>query len=264
MPIEDIVIPEFKVGIDSKEIMAKLITENNHDLVIEVGNQVKSTRHRKIEAEADVHSHLVQEYDWTGKYVTVNPEGGMNQKYKAGKKSKRLRTRIITAINDLIPYLEKNPQPDPVHTRGDEMDYEHINKILEITKPENPVYVVNGSVGSILQDKSSSNKRVWQVKGHDLAKSIEIWINNITKTTLSFAYFSESVIPDSISSDLSVEDPYSRLEVRTFSTNNGISESTHNFFLEQLRKNSWGVIDREFASQQTGDLSRQVLYIATR
>ena len=68
MPLENIVIPEFKEKSDYHGVMAKLIAANNHDLVIEVATSLLETEHKWPETLLELRSV----HSWKGRYVTVN------------------------------------------------------------------------------------------------------------------------------------------------------------------------------------------------
>ncbi len=148
---------------NSKDLMAKRIAENDHDLVIEAANAIE---------EARVHEILKELYGWKGKYVTVNVRGERTPE-------------------ELREFLESKDNTNPVHTLGDGIDDKDINKILEYTIPRNPVYTVNGAIGRIL----SSGIDVWATEQTTeqgrIRRMTEIWVENLSKTGLKICYMSD-------------------------------------------------------------------------
>lgn len=181
-------IPEFTKEEDNYHTtMAKIILANNHDLVIESALLLHKDKQAKT-------FKYLKKSGWQGIYIGINPEFSICELEKQNP-------------------LFNSKKPFQIPVKGDGMDNKLLENILTLTKPENPVYVVNYAIEIMLKYQS----RRWtginimklpltglsednQIK---LATKIindmnKIWAGNLSKTGIKTCYLLDHLVGDKI------------------------------------------------------------------
>lgn len=255
MHLDAIVIPDFEDGMNYHNVMAKLIAANDHDLVIEAAASLPETL---INARGPSTLITLQdEYNWEGRYVTVNHD---HQPYFTDKQGHKVgatmpdmwqmgngswndwqRFNMETGALDessAQEFLEYAGDSNQILVPGNGNDQSLINTILNVTKPSNPVFAVNTAVGILLC--SCLPKDYEQLPEEDsFGIATEYFALSLTQTGLRRGYMSDRVRPD-------------ESQGRFFADLNGLSSTLYGMLTRQLSENGWNVLSKEVNNTSYG------------
>lgn len=224
---------------------AKMVVKKRHDLVIEVANPVNG----------DWFYHSLRHKHYRGKYIALNNDHSAPIKPDATRKRKR---RILPSLEDSLKpkykilYGLSNALYGDILSgkigcgmfRGNAVSDKDISDVIEIVKPETPVYVANRAIGAILGDPETIEK--WAGKnacdGGEFSVA-EVWAENLSNTPIKRALLSDYV--------LSQDSPRIKIEMeesgRNYFTDVGmVSENLYSALLGNFEGRGWKIRDIEF------------------
>jgi|GEM_PF-1787732 len=185
--------------------ITELILEGNHDLVIEVANNLNS---------------LFEFYDfldvsgYTGNYLTLNPMNPVPLKRDV-KRKRGWKPTLEEYVQDSEKPVNKliGKASNVLHRHnckklgygtymGNALSDEDLSFVIETVNPENPVYVNAGSIGIVLsyfpKDWTRGKGRLPKKNDAEYKDAImrmaDVWADNLSKTSIKHVILSDHIL----------------------------------------------------------------------
>ncbi len=226
--------------------MAELVIEGNHDLVIEVANAIDS----------DVFYQTLVNEDYKGNYLALNPFHA-NQLRKFNGETKfwpSLETTLEhenSGINKFLRSLSGKKYYGEIGRgmfHGDALSNKDIEDVIDLIKPENPVYVTNNAIGIILSYRPKEwvgyEQHGFSKNYEGLSKMADVWAQNLTKTPLKRALMSDYILNSESPKVAAVMNEKGHNYWASYS---GVSEALYFDLLDKFRNKGWKISEKPLA-----------------
>ncbi len=208
------------------DTIAKLLVDGNHGLIIEVVPPLPNPFYKSLERAG-----------YEGKYLSLHPDSSIEIIHSDDEAIQSLETLMTSKrryLSELWSGLRKEKVCEDLgfnySFRGDAISDKDISDVIYLVKPENPVYVANFAIGTVLGSDESAELH----DKSDLSEKSDVWARNLTKMPLNHVMMSDYILnSDGLEAPIESSGYYAGDE--------GISENVYSNLLDMFKDYGWNV-----------------------